>query len=84
MIDLFAAADAREDVRLFVEPVRRDQDRDRLADRFLGGVPENTFGGGIPGADDSIEVLADDGVVRGFHDGNELLRGLRRLYALDA
>ena len=74
MVDALAAADARENARLLVCAVRRDQDRDRLADDLLGGVAEQPLGARIPGLDDPVEILADDGIVRGFHDRDELLR----------
>ena len=62
MFDTFAAANAGEDVRLFVEEVRRDQDRDGPADSFFGGIAEEMFGTAVPACYDAVEILADDGI----------------------
>jgi hypothetical protein len=73
VVDPFAAADARENSRLLVEPIRRDQDGDRFADGLLRFVAEQALGPAIPGPDDAVEILADDGVLGRFHDCGELL-----------
>ena len=74
VVDAFPAADARENRRLLVEPIGRDQDGDRPADDLFGLVAEKPLGALVPCRDDAVEVLADDGVVRGFHDRDEMLR----------
>src|SRR4029077_4090556 len=82
VVDGFTAADARENSRLLVEPIRRNQDGDRPADALRGFVSEQALGPAIPGPDDSVEILADDGVVGGFDDRGELLGRLLRALAL--
>ena len=75
MVDALAAPDLVENLRLFVQMIVRDQDRDRLADHFLGGVAEQALGADVPAHDDPVQVLADDRVVGRFDDGSELLAG---------
>src|SRR6202042_2924445 len=64
------------------QPFRRDDEGDRLADGFLTRVAEEALSPGVPGADDAVEGLTDDGVVRGLDDGSgprpDLLRPLAR------
>jgi hypothetical protein len=82
VVDAFTAADARENSRLLVEQIRRNQDGDRPADDLRGFVSEQALGSAIPGPDDSIEILADDGVVGGFDDRGEVLGRLLGALAL--
>ena len=48
---------------LFIEALRWDQHRDRLPDGFSGGVSEQTLSAFVPGKDDALKRLADDGVL---------------------
>ena len=48
--------------------VARQQDRQRLSDRFRGGIAEDGLRPGVPIGHDPIERLADDRVVRGRND----------------
>ena len=57
-----------QDVLLLGEPFGRDEKRDGLADGLRGGVTEHSFGRPIPRGDDTVEILADDGVIRKFDD----------------
>jgi hypothetical protein len=77
MIRPLAVAQATQDGLLFVATVRWDDDRDRLADGLLRPVSENPLGTAIPGLDDSVQVLADDRVVRIVDDGCQTSDGLR-------
>jgi len=74
VIDGLAAPDARQYSRLFVHAIPRDQDGHRLADGFLGRIAEHPLGAAIPGLDDAVEILADNGVVGRLDDGREPLR----------
>jgi hypothetical protein len=76
MIHAFATADAFEHPLLFLEPVLRNNQRDRTADRLCRCVPEQLLCGGIPAGDNSVQVLPDDRVVRGFHYRGESGLGL--------
>ena len=55
---------------------------DRLADDLLGRVAEQALRALVPAHDGAVETLADDGVVRGFDDGREVLRGSLAVFAL--
>ena len=46
----------------------RNDARYALADHLFGRVAEHALGAGVPGAHDSVERLADDGVVGAFDD----------------
>src|SRR6202035_378104 len=74
MVDPLAAAKTREDTRLLVAPVGRDQHGDRLPHRFFSVIAEQPLSAGIPGLDNAIEVFADDGVIRRFYDGDQSQR----------
>jgi hypothetical protein len=74
VIDPLAALNARQYSRLLVDALRRDQDGHRLAGGFLGRIAEHALGAAIPGLDDAVEILADNGVVGRLDDGREPLR----------
>ncbi len=81
MLDAVPGADLREDRGLFVQQLVGNQHRDRLADRFVRRVAEQTLRGGIPRHDHPFQGLADDDVVRGFDNRREPGEGdLRRLH----
>jgi hypothetical protein len=65
--------------RLFVHAIPRDQDGHRLADGFLGRIAEHPLGAAIPGLDDAVEILADNGVVGRLDDGREPLREIQEM-----
>ena len=46
-----------------LEPLRRNDARDRLPDHFVGRVAEHPLGGGVPRRDDAVQILADDRIV---------------------
>ena len=56
-------AEALQDAWLLVVVIRRDQDGDGPADRFVRDVAEYSFRARIPGRDDAVKRLGDDGVV---------------------
>ena len=70
---MLAMANAIEDSRLFVLVIFRDQDRNRLANDFLGRVAEQPFSAAIPAHDHAIEILADDRIVGIRDNGGKLL-----------
>ena len=72
MLDAAATADALDHVRFFVQTVGRHHDGDRLADGLVGGVPINLLGALVPALNHAIEILGNDGVFAGFHDGPQL------------
>ncbi len=71
MLEALAGAEFGEDLVLLVLKVCGDEAENGLADDFFGGVAEHALRAVVPGADDAVEVLADDGVVGGIDDGGE-------------
>jgi hypothetical protein len=78
VIDPISRLNARQDLRLLMESVRRKNEGDRLAKGLVLSVPEELLGSSVPTRDDAAEVLADDRVVRRLDDGREELRVLVR------
>src|SRR5215510_2714515 len=64
-----APPDLLNNLRLFVQPVRRNQNGAGLAYRFLSRVAEHTLRALVPTRDDAVEVFAQDRVVRGIYYG---------------
>src|SRR5262249_38690749 len=63
VVDALAASDARENFGLFIEPVGRDQDGDRLSDHLCSLIAEQTLGALVPGGNHAVEIFADDRIV---------------------
>src|SRR5579862_6157207 len=80
MINAFPPSEGGENISLFVKTVWRDDQRDVLADRFLGGVSKSSLCSFVPIDDDAVEVLSDNRILRGFNYGGE--SGLHLLGAL--
>ena len=82
MLDPLPAVESREDVRFFLESVRREQLDDGMANHLLRRVPEGPLRSLVPALDDTVEVFADDGVLRGIDDRRieELGRNKRSLF----
>jgi hypothetical protein len=78
VLDGLAAPDAREDLGLFIQAIRRDEHGDRLADRFGRRMAEELLGSRVPGGDDPLEGRAHDGVVGGLDDRRQPRRGVVR------
>src|SRR5690606_31507 len=66
--DPLAGAYARQNAWPFVCTVRRNEDGDGPADHFGCRVAEQALGAAVPGGNDALEVLGDDGVVGMFDD----------------
>jgi hypothetical protein len=71
VFDGLAGGDTPENVDFFEKAIGRQQHTHGLADRFGGGIAEDTFCAGIPTGDGAVEGFADDGVVGRFDDGGE-------------
>src|SRR5579863_8796957 len=71
MVDALAVSDAADDLRLFLVELARNKDGDGLADDFLGGVFEDAFGGGVPAADNAVQVFGNNGIVGTIDDGGQ-------------
>jgi hypothetical protein len=68
-----------DDLRNFISTSRYSQRSHRLAYNLFGGVAENSFSSAVPGENDAVQVLADDGVVGGLHNSGKPLLKLRRV-----
>src|SRR4030095_10843582 len=82
MMDPLAAAYALQDGALFIDAIRRHENLDRLADDLLRSVAEDALRAGVPGADDAVQIFADDRIVGRFDYGGELGFSLLGLLAL--
>ena len=64
MLDPLARAHRAEDAILFAQALRRDQQRHRFADHFVGSVAEEAFGASIPIGNDPIGNCNPLGLMR--------------------
>src|SRR5205807_2893374 len=81
-LDPLSAPQALEDPTDLIDAVWGSEQRDRLPDHLLGGVPVQARRGRIPAGDYPVQRLADHGVVRGLHHRLELCQGQVRQFAL--
>src|SRR5262245_55330026 len=77
MGDSFAPAHPYEDVIFLMRPICWQKHGHWLADGLCRGVTVEPLGATIPGEDNAIEILTDDGVFRGFDDGGQLSSRVR-------
>jgi len=82
VIDALSAPNTIKDCRLIILTVRRDQDVPWLADGLFGRITKDPLRSPVPSGDDAVEVLADNGVVGGFHGGGHSLRCIRGQHCL--
>src|SRR5436189_1043556 len=73
VLKALSAFDARKNARLFVLPLGWNKKANRLADDLFGLESVKRLRRLVPGCDDSVQVHADDGVVRRLDDGSEAL-----------
>src|SRR5262245_10098437 len=71
VVDAIALSELPKHLVFFAPALLRNDRTDRAADHFFGGISKDTFGPSVPGLDRTFEILADDGIVRGFNDGGE-------------
>src|SRR5258705_6214761 len=69
--NVFPLPDSCEDSGNFVGPILQCEDRDVLADDFLGTVSVHSLRTSIPAGYGAIERFADDGVFGGIDDGGQ-------------
>src|SRR5579885_2685052 len=72
MLDPRAATNAGKKLWLFVLQLGRDQNCDRFAHGLSCRIAEQALCAGIPAHDGSVDVHADDGIIRRFDDAREL------------
>ena len=80
MRDRLTRSNACEHHIFFALPVRRNDHANRLADGFGGRIAKHAFRRQIPRGDDAVEILADDRIIRRFHDRDEPSAGEGRLH----
>ncbi len=76
LFDTFSAGDPREDTGHFVVLFGAGDHRRGAADNLVCRVAENPLSASVPAGKHSGEILADDGVLRRFHDGCKPARHL--------
>ena len=81
MVDPFSPSDSLENDGFLVKSLWRNENSHRFAHGFLSRVAKQPFRALVPARNDAIEILADDGVVRRFHNSGK--PGLR-LFSLFA
>src|SRR5581483_5758780 len=82
MLQGLATADAIDNDLLFVTALRRDNKRDVLTDCLRRRVTEKALRAVVPASNDPTQVLADDGVVRGFYDRSQTPACVLRFFCL--
>ena len=82
MLDFFACPHFGDNDVFFCQLVGWEEDRDLLADDFRFAVAEHLFRGAVPRRDDPVQRLAENRIVRRFHDRSKKLRLIfaRRLF----
>jgi len=66
MLDALTPSDARQYLALFVLPVLRDYDSDRLTYCLVGSVAEYALRSPVPTGDNAVEIFAYNCVVTGL------------------
>ena len=77
-----ALPDFSHDEILFREPIRREQERDMAPHHLVRLVAEHVSRRGVPGRDQAIQILADDGIGRGLDDGRVIAVNLPEALAV--
>src|ERR1700691_4787116 len=71
MLDHCAFAQALQKLLLPFQTVRRNDKADGPTDGFFSRIAEQTLSAAIPGRDDALQRLADDGVIGRGNDGGK-------------
>src|SRR5437763_93980 len=74
MVNTLSSTKPSKNSRLLVPAFGRNQHVHGLAARLFSGVAKQSLRAGVPGLDHAVQILADDRVIRGFDDGNQLHR----------
>src|SRR2546426_6355803 len=74
MVDALALSDSVQNTPVLMLTLRGDQDGDRLTDSLRGGKSKDELSAGVPGLDDTVQILADNCIIRGFDNGSEAIR----------
>src|SRR3546814_18160183 len=71
MLRTTSFADPADDHVFFMQPVFRDEERNRLSDSLVRPVAEYPFGARIPARDNAVERFTPDRVIRTLEDHRE-------------
>src|SRR5579884_1918865 len=69
MIDALSPPQSREDLRLLIQAIWRNEHGDRFAHGFFRRVAEHPLRAFVPAHDDAVQIFADDRIVGGVDDG---------------
>jgi len=70
--DSFSGKNALKDTGFFRLPVLRNEKRQKISYCLLSRIAEKLFGPAIPGLNSTIQVQAEDGIIRRAHDGCQM------------
>src|SRR5207253_1106260 len=76
VIDTLTAPNARKNIGFLAAAIHWNQEYDRLADNFFCRIAEEPLCSWVPGFNDPIDVLTQDGIIRGLDDCSEAPRHL--------
>src|SRR5579859_779546 len=81
MLDTLAQSQTPENCGFFRLELGGDENCNGAANGLFGIVPEQSSRAGVPAGNDAIEVLGNDGIVRGRHNRSQTALSLFRLAA---
>ena len=68
MLHSFARKQARQNTRFLLLAIGRNDSRNRLANHLFSPITQKPFRPRVPACDNPIQTLADDRILRRFHD----------------
>ena len=75
VLDPFPASNSLHDAGQLIRPVVRENRRNGSSDHLLGGVAECPLGAAVPAGDHAVQILAEDGIVRGLDNRSQQTAG---------
>ena len=78
VIDTLASTQALQNLSFFFPQLGRNEEGDGASNGLFQREFKDSCGCRIPAGDDSVEILGDDGIVRGCDDGGESSASRRR------
>ena len=82
MCNGFPALQLRQEFWQFIRSIVWDKHRDGLPHNLLKCVAKDSFGGFVPTENMPVQCLADNRVIRRFHNGGQVTKSFLRLFAL--
>ena len=78
----FPALQLRQEFRQLIRSIVRDKHRDGLPHNLLKRVAIDSFGGFVPTENMPFQGLADNRIIRRFHNGGQVTKSFLSLFAL--